>query len=61
MVESALTLAGITKERVSHWLGKPCNCKERQAKLNQLGIWTKRVLAGKLEKAQEFLDQLITE
>lgn len=37
MVASGLAAAGITKERVSAMLGKPCNCPKRQAALNKLG------------------------
>ncbi len=36
-VASALAAVGITKERVSKALGKPCGCAKRQAKLNELG------------------------
>jgi len=36
-VASALAAVGITKERVSKALGKPCGCAKRQAKLNDLG------------------------
>ena len=35
-VASALAAVGITKERVSKALGKPCGCAKRQAKLNEL-------------------------
>jgi hypothetical protein len=45
-VERALSLTGITKERVSRWLGRPCDCDERRQKLNQLGWWAKRVIMG---------------
>lgn len=37
MVASALSAVGITKERVSKAIGKPCGCGKRQAKLNALG------------------------
>lgn len=47
-IERALGLAGITLERVERWLGAPCNCQERRDKLNQLHLWSKRVLSGKL-------------
>ena len=36
-VASALAAVGITKERVSKALGKPCGCAKRQAKLNDIG------------------------
>lgn len=37
MVAAGLESVGITKERVSAVIGRPCNCPERQAKLNDLG------------------------
>jgi len=37
MVAAGLSAVGITPERVSKALGRPCGCKERQAKLNGLG------------------------
>ena len=37
MVASALSAVGITKERVSKALGKPCGCAKRQEKLNGIG------------------------
>ena len=36
-VAAGLAAVGITAERVSKALGRPCGCKERQAKLNELG------------------------
>lgn len=37
MVSSALSAVGITKDRVSAAIGRPCACGERQAALNSLG------------------------
>lgn len=37
MVASALSAVGITKERVSKAIGKPCGCAKRQEALNALG------------------------
>jgi hypothetical protein len=37
MVASALSAVGITKERVSAAIGKPCGCAKRQEALNALG------------------------
>ena len=37
MVAAALRAVGITPERVSAVTGKPCGCKKRAAKLNELG------------------------
>jgi len=36
-VASALAAVGITKERVSKAIGRPCSCSKRQAKLNEIG------------------------
>ena len=36
-VAKGLSAIGITKERVSKVLGKPCGCAKRQKKLNELG------------------------
>lgn len=59
LVESALAGIGITKERVSRWLGRPCRCAERQAKLNRLGEWAKSVVGGAVHDAKERLDQML--
>jgi hypothetical protein len=37
MVAAGLSSIGITKERVSEAIGRPCGCGERQATLNSLG------------------------
>jgi hypothetical protein len=37
MVAGALSAVGITKERVSKAIGKPCGCAKRQERLNELG------------------------
>lgn len=58
-IERALSLVGITKERVSKWVGSPCGCIERQEKLNQLGWWAARILFGRTEKAREHLDVIM--
>ncbi|MDA0969329.1 MAG: hypothetical protein O3A60_02705 [Planctomycetota bacterium] len=36
-VASALSAVGITKERVSKALGRPCGCKQRQQKMTDWG------------------------
>lgn len=58
-VESALKMIGVTKERVTAWLGVECGCDERRDKLNQIHAWAIRVVKGKLEKAQEYLDKIL--
>lgn len=37
MVASGLASVGITKDRVSRAIGRPCSCPERQAALNKIG------------------------
>lgn len=38
-VKKALEGVGVTTERVSRWLGRPCDCEERRLKLNALSEW----------------------
>ena len=45
-VAVGLEILGITKEKFSEWIGKECNCPERQEKLNRFG----RYLAKRAEK-----------
>lgn len=63
-VEQALTLIGITQDRVNQYLvkeGETCKCDERKRKLNNISRWAKRVLRGKTEGAKEYLLKLTTE
>lgn len=60
-IHQALSILGITPERVERWLGVPCGCKEREQKLNQLGAWAWRVTRGKTQDAINYLHQLIGE
>ncbi len=60
-VKQALEKVGVTEEKVSAFLGRPCSCKKRRDKLNQLHSWARRVIAGKTEDAKEHLDKLIGE
>lgn len=53
-VSEVLAAYGITKERVSRWLGRRCKCPERQAKLNRLGVWARKLLGG--EPAEDIHD-----
>ncbi len=57
-IGKALGIMGITPTRVSQWLGRPCRCKERQKRLNALGRWANRVIKGKTDKAEEYLDRI---
>lgn len=49
LVAQALSLVGITAERVSSWIGRPCGCLERKERFNQLSRWAKGVLSGEGE------------
>ena len=60
-IERSLQTVGVTDERVSTWLGKPCGCDERREKMNQLSIWAKRIAKGKLKNAKEFLTTIISD
>lgn len=51
-ISSALATVGVTEERVTSWLGRPCGCDERRAKLNRLSQWAQRA-------TREGLDALI--
>lgn len=61
LIEHALTVVGITKERVEHWIGTPCRCSERIDRLNALGYWARRVIAGKIDGANKYLESLLGE
>ena len=58
-VSEALSLVGITPDRVSAWVGGPCGCEERREKLNALGGWAARVLAGRVARAEEYLQGIV--
>lgn len=58
-VEKALSAVGITPEKVEAYLGKPCRCRERKEKLNQIGNWAYRILSGETTNAKEELDKIV--
>lgn len=63
-IESALTFVGITKERVSKFLGRECGCAERREKLNKLHSWAKQVVKKLMpgeqkEEATRYLTEII--
>lgn len=58
-IAGVLSTIGITPTKVSKWLDTSCNCEERKERLNQLSVWSKRVLAGKTHKAYEYLSQIL--
>lgn len=58
-VAQALSSVGVTTERVEKWLGANCGCAERRQKLNELGLWARRVLGGAKENAEEYLNKIM--
>ncbi len=58
-VKNALSLVGVTEQRVTKWLGKPCNCPSRVERLNALEAWARRVIKGHSDKAKEYLADLL--
>jgi hypothetical protein len=53
-IAAALEAVGLTPERLETFLGAPCGCEERKARFNELDLWARRVLAGKVAKAREY-------
>lgn len=47
-VQRALSMVGITEERMKRLLGRDCGCKERKEMLNDLHRWGRAVLRGLL-------------
>ena len=60
-IVAALSVVGITSDRVEKWLGAPCNCEERKQKLNKLDLWARRVLRGKTQAAREYIEGVLDE
>jgi hypothetical protein len=58
-ISEALAKVGITDERVTAFLGRPCGCAERRQHLNALDLWARRVLSGKSEDAKKYLDEVL--
>ena len=58
-VAEALASIGITDERFSNLIGRPCKCKERKVWLNQLDLWARRTLRGNTKDAKKYLDQIL--
>lgn len=59
MVSRALSIAGVTEEKVKAWVGGDCGCKERRERLNALGAFARRVLSGMTDRAREHLDAIM--
>jgi hypothetical protein len=62
-IKTALEAVGVTEDKVSKWLGRPCGCSKRRRKLNALDAWARRQvegLFGSKEDSQQELEDLIT-
>lgn len=58
-IAAALSLVGVTPQFVERWIGECC-CKKRQERLNILGNWAVRVISGKVDKAAEYLEKIVS-
>lgn len=59
LIHKALKEVGVTEELVERFLGMECGCELRRQKLNELSMWAYRISLGKVERAVEYLNQLI--
>jgi hypothetical protein len=60
-IANTLKSFGITPEKVTQWIGRPCGCERRREKLNQLDRWARQFLGGKKEEAEQYLGEIIDE
>lgn len=61
-VKRQLDRVGVTRERVdviAEWLGAPCDCQERQEKLNALGSWATETKNHTIEEAKGLLYRIL--
>lgn len=58
-IEAALSLVGISSEKVEQWIGFPCGCLERKERLNQLGAWAKQALRTRRNEMGQILLRMI--
>ena len=58
-VARALEIVGVTEQSIYQATGINCNCNERKERLNQLHVWALRVLSGKVNRAREYLEQIL--
>lgn len=54
LIQSALASVGISQDLVESWLGRPCGCRERAEKLNQLTLWAKSI-PTRISSSRKFL------
>lgn len=60
-VANTLKAFGITPDKVTQWIGRPCGCERRREKLNQLDRWARQFLGGKKDEAKKYLGEIIDE
>ena len=60
VVEKALKAVGVTEERVRKVIPN-CGCRKRREMLNRLSLWAQRVVSGKTEDAEKYLDEIVGE
>ena len=58
-IESALESVGVSKTRVSTWLGVPCNCEEHRDKINRLHQWLAASAKLGIERSKVVIESLL--
>ena len=59
LIERGLRAVGVTEERVTSFLGRPCGCKARKRKLNLLSDIAAKALAGNIAGAKQDMEVLL--
>ena len=58
-VKNALEKVGISEEKVTKWLGRPCGCAKRRQKLNNLHLWIRQILGNEREQGEKQLNEAL--
>ena len=59
-ITRAIEMIGREGDRVKRWMAEGCgNCADSRRKRAKIGAWASRVLQGKTEKAQEYLEKIL--
>jgi len=59
-LEAALSTVGITKNRVSEWIGRDCHCADTRDKLNQLHLWAMNSVKSSAEAAKAAIEAMLS-
>lgn len=59
-ISTALSSVGITEDRVSKWLGRPCGCAKRRKKLNELSDWAIMVATNTAKNPKEAIEKILS-